>query len=1246
MARKKFGEGLGDLFQSAGLPQQEPMEGGEDFPQETGVTTTFIPDAAPIQVDRMPWEMSEAELGGVTQRPEVQSVTTEKMPWEMTGEELKKSGVLDPAEIGVVLNEEQKGAAGKGRRVSGTRGQKPFFQLSDRSSLEGRAQRADVGIEGVSAAARFNARLAWGAVQDPAQELEIARRAIARDVGTDYPIENLRIGPATKQLEWVNPRTGKWDLFAGAGTSSFFQDVAAALPELREFGAEAAGGVAGATTLGAGGSVMGPWGAGAGTVMGNAAGTWAAAFYARQARLQEAKEKGILPDITDDQIYANAQEHANWSAGGAVGAHLALKLGSTIWRLARGNPAELLEAYKNSARLAEGKPLADSLESRAEAILGKDPTGAKRFGVSSGQQGALPELFDQGVAGELRARAAELPRDRAVDEVLRAENAARRVRAPGAAGLDDVYSTQQRTTDATDFAVFGTKSWAAEKEAGEILQRSIAGSKMQLEMAERRLIRGAEAQKNFAQDALEVMGGRNTGETVASMREVLGDAKTQLYRPFQEAYEKLEGASSKVVDMDAFRQAATKVRDTMGQDIVKSLDSTDIPAVKEAMQAGLTKPSFWRGFMIQINQPQSIGKVETLRKDLNEAIRQLDARVGPSAKGSQPGAPRARQVLIKLQEGLDEALQKSVTPEVYQDILNIRRGYATAVNKFDKGVIGKITEDEGFGAYKMSGNQATDFLLSDPENVRQFIRAAQSSDFYVPGQKGLVTKHQTDLTRSVQYAQEGVISKLVRDFKNQDTGVWDSKGLSGFLHKNAEALQELFGWKVGGRGQLVSAPRNVINNIAKDVTGWQRRADALSARLEKQAKLFDEKFGVFTGNPTTLARALVRDGAEDKLAAAMKEVRKTGGAAEVEKFRIGLASSVRRDISNPDGTLSLNKLDEFVNSERADLIGKSMGHNWTENVKTLRDMLKVRDLQATGMAPRDLANTFTLGVPGLRGISRFLRVPMPPMSPSGRGLTGFIGMVNDKTQRRLGEMLADPEMLQQFMNRARGPVLDPLTKAGKAQLTRFGMEHVADFWQQMKNLYGITADSIVQDDERRRMKNEPGYDERAQWSEYGQMGKDPTRLPGGETPGYGVMPEPPISKLGGPEDRTGDFARKQIMGQPFQPGMRTSAEGDIEYEFAPGVARSFGDTSGAERMAAEREEADEVERGLVKSGPHQAPTGRSMMKAGANDNYAPKDVDNVRRMLQDQIRAGTGNSPIAQTLKELLRQIESGGRKK
>jgi len=1040
------------------------------------------PAEAPAKpTEKAPWEMTPEEVMG--KKPGEQAAP-EKAPWDMTPEELQASG---PREVTLEQNAPKGG--------SGARGAPAQPVMSDRSSLYGRAKRADVGMEGVSAAARFNASLAWGAMRDPEQELEIARRAISRDLNTDYPIENLRIGPQTKSLEWINPKTGKWDLFAGAGTSSFFKDVSAALPELREAGAEFAGGVGGGAAGTVAGSPMGPIGSGGLGTLGNAAGSAAAGFYSRMKRLEQARERGLI-DINDEQIFGNALEHATWVAGGTVAAATLLKIGGMIWKFARGSPASLLDVYQKHERLLEGKPLADSLESRAKAALTTiDPKTGKTivpaegdFPVTSGQQTALPEI--------LGPRAGRLPRDMAADEVLNAESAAMRMRKPSA-DLRSIYDQQERTMDAVDFSTFAARSDRPEMTAGRILQSAMNTARERTAQKGEYMMANTIRGKTLAENAVENIGQRPTEAAVADLRSLVADAKEQLFMPFKNAYDKLEGASQQVVDLAPLRSTARQIKKEFGQDIIKSLDATQVPELQQALRAGLLEEYTGKVGQKQYG-PRSIGELEKLRKSLNAKIRQLD-------KSTAEAAPRAQEVLIRLQDGIDASLEKSLAPEMMTHIHNLRAGFAAASEKFDRGLIGQITESNGAGGFKMSGNQVVDFLTGDPANARAFVDAIRSSRFLVNGgvdKNGnpvlsqLVDKFQPDMTASLLAAQQGVMAKMLRQFKNYDTGKWDTKGLANWLQTHNEANSILFGYHRGPRGDLTPVTgSNVMTGITGNITRFQAAADALEARLARQSQMFEKRFGVFTSDPAVLVRNLVDEGRVGDLRRAMSLVQSISGKDGLEKFKGGLAQVVRRDVLDSTGEINPQKVEAFLGSERGRVIGETLGKQWTENVTLLGDMMKVRQLQASGMAPEDLAAEFTRGVPGLRGMYRFLRVLMPPLSSSGRGLTGAVGLVNEKSQKRIGELLADPEKLTEFIRAAKGP-LDPFTKAGKVQLIRLGFPHVLDFWNMAKNA-GMNAWDAF---------NDTGVDESAGKAQFQEMGKErpfieePTP---GSTPGTG-----------------------------------------------------------------------------------------------------------------------------------------------
>jgi hypothetical protein len=745
-------------------------------------------------------------------------------------------------------------------------------------------------------------------------------------------------------------------------------------------------------------------------------------------------------------MFTNAFNHMMWVGGGTVATSVLLRAASLIWKFYKGSPVELLDAYQHNMQIAEGKPLAEALRSRLKTAVAGTKDENADFPVTAGQQTAIPEV--------LGPRAGKVGRTGTADEMLHAEDAAMRQRA-ARSELEKTYDAQERAMDAVDFATFGYKHGPAGAIAGRELQAAIATARSRMNVKGTAEMLPERLGKQAAEQLTEKMGSRTTTQVVGDMRTLIQDAKDQLFMPFKSAYDELEKSSSQIVDLAPLRAAARGAKKRYGQDIIKALDSTDIPELKQALQAGLDPNAkrFTKG--VSLFEDKSIGELEKLRKDFTEQIRRLE-----NAPATNTSAPRAAAVLRDLRDGIDASYEKSLQPEMLTYMHNLRTGYAAAADQYERGILGKIAQDNGAGGFNMSGDDVINYLLRDPANAKAFVDTLRQSRKWVDGT--LVTKPLNDATAAVVSAQEGVMSKILREYKDTITGQWNTKGLSKFLHDNNESLQTLFGVRRDAttKALVERAPgQNAMNRVTRQISEYQNAADALQERLAKQSKMFEERFGVFTSDPAVLVKTLVDEGRVGDLRKAMALVRAVGGKDGMDKFKAGLGQVVRKDVTDTRGNLTSQKIEEFLGSERGRVIGEAFGGKWTENVRLLGDMMKVRELQATGTAPGDLASQFGKGGGTLKGMYRFLRVIMPPLTASGRGLTSTVGILNDKAQKIMGAMMANPDQLEKLLA-ARFSKLDPLTKAGKVQLTRLGFDHVIDYWELMKNAYGRTVDMV------------------------------------------------------------------------------------------------------------------------------------------------------------------------------------------
>jgi len=1134
----------GPLFQDPNrFMGREMIRENENRPQKIDFKPGDGAQPQEGQLPLPPWEQPKELPGGQGRGMELESTAPDqggggeakplpKPPWEKEGE--------------VTPPEHDFGEGGYLRDVI----------PGAKKSLSSRAEEEGVGTEGVDAATRFNAALAYGATgRDLEKQKELFRRAIERDYKKRAEVEyNEKLGQLVYRLEGGD---GKWNLVKGAGAGSFFKDLAAAVPELQTAAAEVAfgipGTVAGTAVAGAPGGVVG------GAITASAAGG-----AGKLLQLLAARNKGLI-DLSDDEIFSLALNHAKWTAGGTVAAATLLKIMGTAWRLMTGKPAELLATFKDQGHLMEGKSLADKLKDDAEALAAKGgmrvPPHMRPDGtIATGELHEFPVTAGQqaGIGGGKVIGPDVRPGERYVppvesDTALAAEKALTRrdVGLP----VKTVLDKQSEAINAADFAVFGSRSSEPVADAGRVLKRAINDARAQKAekfQDERTLL---EAGKKINENEIANTGNRTPMAAMADARTKIDDAREALWTPINTAYQGLEKMQTQSVYLEPFRAAARGIERKYGQTLVPEISvTTKGPAgglLNSAQHAGISE-NIVNGVTKLSSRAASIAEIETLRKDINYALRQAQ-------KSTTEDADIRARILGELRDGIDASLAQSLPQESMGRILALREAYASMEEQFNKGILSTLTAKTEDGRFVLAGSDAANFLVQSLDNAKAFTDAIRSSNKFVEASGGLAARvvpvTQPEMVQSLRAVQDGILARMRREFFDHDTGKWDSKGMAQWIGERREALNELFRYKGGvnaktGEMTIRDVGRdNIIDKTYRNNKLLQQTLESQEARAQKSQQLYEKRFGVFTDDPAVLARRLIDDGRVSDLRAAHRLVRTMAGAEGQRTFERGLAQSARDAITDGKGMIRPEKIDEFMLSARGKALQNVLGDEWAANVRTVGDMVKVRELEASGMASQEIAEVIGRSVPGLRSIARFARVLFPPWSPRGRGLTAALGMMNERSQKQMGELLADPEALSQLISLSKKGT-SPYTKSNRVQLTRLGFAHLGD----IASVLSSFDDSIMEN-----FSVRPEFDERAGKTIYDTMGqgaplpdeplkfndRPPRPEDAGRLQGGGMMEPTPGDMLGPQGGRPTDRSSgSMIEGGPRRPpGLRLGEGG-------------------------------------------------------------------------------------------------------
>lgn len=1082
-------------------------------------------DSAPQVLDAVPWETQAKPAIA----PKEEAPTIDFIPWEQTTDQQDVNRQFDATS----------GMPGAQEAPSKSMGPRSLSRIGAEQ---------DIGPEGVGLATQINIGMALGHIDNPQQAADFVRKTIELDSGKRAQVA---FEPESNQLIYrLEGGDGKWRWVAGSGISSLPNDVAQALPGTGQVAGEIVGGTAAGALGGAAGAVGGPAGAGAGTVVGGAAGAGAAAYGGTLARLFAARDRGTL-DMTDEQIFGKAWDQMLWAMGGTVAVGTMLPVVKKIWQLTRGEPVELLRTFQDKELLASGKTMAERLQMDIGDVA-RGPGALAEFPVTAGQQSGI----EHAIGGRTGAFA-KLPRQ--ADAALASEEKIVRELGPGSK-VFDVYAKQAQMIDEVDFAVFAGKDKAAsvagaevadavtKSDAGRLVQQAAAGARGRVgEKLDERLGR---AETDFRQnmEVLDRQAGALPEMRVNNARQIVEQARDNLFESFSGEYRRIELADRfKIVDLAPFRAVARNIEDRYGQSLVPSLSlKGNSKALQEAMEAGVEPGKIVNGVQTFNARPASLAEIERLRQDIS---RELRTAQNATVAGTEGAGARAK-VLSELRDGIDDSLAQSLEPEALGHIQNLRSAYAAAEDKFNQGYIGRLLERDNFGGYSMSGQKVVDDIVSDPAKALAFTDALRTEQRFVGGR--IQTVVNKDMVGAVRAMQDGILSRAARLFKDADTGAWNVKGLTGWLHTNKDSLSILFRYGPTQTGDyVIGGGGNRMLNLARSARTMAETVDGVAAANKRLGEMFEKRLGVYTHDPAVLVKKLIAEDRVEDLKLAANLVRSSGGKNPVlgmnanMAFRRGLGNAARDDMVDGEGRLVASKMDAFLNSERGNVLKQILGDNWSKDVKTLSDMIKVHELRSTSISPEDMARKIGVRVPTLMKLGRFLRVIFPPFSPSGRGLTASLGLMSEKSQKIMGDMLADPERLRKFLD-YRGPV-DPLSRAFNTQLIRVGMPHVLDFWSHAQKVYGLTYDMLEDPQTDPGAGNRPdSQGKKAATDPYGQQdggkaGQEAYKRMGQTQP----VPEAPIKFSGAlpdvsPEEMR-NLQRPQDFNKPTQrlpdPGM-------------------------------------------------------------------------------------------------------------
>lgn len=836
------------------------------------------------------------------------------------------------------------------------------------------AEATGVSTEGASSGARFDLNLALSAAENEEEELDIAQTALERRLGEGVEV---RIGPDTGELEFKAPGADQFTLFNAPGLD--FGDIAAAGPETGVLATGVAGGLGG---MGFGGATTGtPFGAAAGAVLGEGAGE----ALGELVRLRTARERDLV-DLSDNEILRRAAVRGGIaSSTGAVGA-------ATIRLLARlanrqfGMDFDVLDAAGGEEGVRRGVEETAETQQRVRDLTGRE------FPVTTGQ--ATQE-----------------------QELLRAEDRARTFRREGEP-IRDIDRQQREALGEAERQTFGGRAGPGDvRRSGTDLRRATEERERRATRPTQRRVQDFTERARQAEE--EAMATLRTPETATeSLRERVEEGRDRVFQPFRERFNEIQNEQGIEIDLTPFRQEIQRMRQQEGQDILPSISlqqqSTLLREGERAGQRDVQRLEFGEDNLLQLIQrteddPPSLGETQRAIQDIRRELR-------------RPGLadePQRQRLLTRLKNSLVEARSASLDEATQEQVLDLEQQFAQAAERFDRGVIGTVTDVDQFGNPTISGAQAINRIIQTPESAREFVTAAQE----IPAGDKIIMD-----------AQDGVLG-LVRDRFRDEDGNLRANALQQFLNRNRRALEEVF----QGREDKLRALDNA-NRFAREAESNQRLLDRARDRIQNA-------FGFASADPAVIVPRLLQENRVEDL----QRARRILPESRRPLFDKALAREARDQMvatQDRQPVLSSQRIDEFLDSGRGETVANVLGDEFRQNLRTVRDALRTVERQSTARAPRDVGSAFSRGVPGLQGLFRFTRVFAPPLSPRGRALTATLGVTSESARRRIAQALADPEKLAQL---ARLERVSADSQAANAILSRLGFAGIAEARRQSEN---------------------------------------------------------------------------------------------------------------------------------------------------------------------------------------------------
>jgi hypothetical protein len=437
------------------------------------------------------------------------------------------------------------------------------------------------------------------------------------------------------------------------------------------------------------------------------------------------------------------------------------------------------------------------------------------------------------------------------------------------------------------------------------------------------------------------------------------------------------------VDLSPLRTEAGDIADKFGQDILRSISLTNQKILREAQEAGLeiqerlvlgpNNALEWEKGLVD-SENVNLTQVQNALVDIRRELR----RPGISEE------PQKKEILGRLKTTLESIRNNSLPPQKRQAVIDLDKQYAEASAAYNKSFVGQFADLAADGTPVVRTDLSFQRILRSPEVSEQFVEAVSN----LPNGNAALSQF-----------RRGTVAYILDQARDETGEIVPSK-LNRFLTgQNKRALSALF------QG----------DNISDDLLNVQSASRALierDAQVQRATSFISDLTGVRVTNPAQIAQ-LTYENLEEITIQEIRQARNFLPESERAVFDSALAREVRNRVLDSNGNVDFTKIDGFLDSRGALAAKEVFGESYISTLRTLRDVARIRAPVTRATADRDINNRvakiFESSAGFAEGFAKFLRVPLPPLSVRGRALTAGLSQLQERTQKQLAEILAQPE---------------------------------------------------------------------------------------------------------------------------------------------------------------------------------------------------------------------------------------------